>query len=187
MGLPPRSTPSTVQRSTQLRRPRFKRFGHDALHAVRLLPHRRTLAGWKHAQPPQDGRYSAVTAPEVGDANLFQGALVVRVSDDEDAPPLFLRKADGSTVYATRDLAAAIERFEKYGFTRALYVIDRGQALAVGQLHLVDDVLGLHVLRRTEGLRVWGLTMRTGAKRRSERAGPWHHGPECAVETVQNP
>jgi arginyl-tRNA synthetase len=57
-----------------------------------------------------------------------EGALVVRL-DEDGMPPCLLRKSDGATLYATRDLAAAIYRHATFGFHRALYVTDAGQAL----------------------------------------------------------
>ncbi len=38
-----------------------------------------------------------------------------------EMPPFFLRKSDGATVYATRDLAAAYHRFEKYDFASKVW------------------------------------------------------------------
>ncbi|WP_428263017.1 arginine--tRNA ligase [Haliangium sp.] len=62
-----------------------------------------------------------------------EGALVVPL-DDVDMPPMLLRKQDGATLYGTRDLAAAIYRHDTHGFTRSLYVVDRGQSLHFRQL-----------------------------------------------------
>lgn len=56
------------------------------------------------------------------------GATVVDL-EDEGMPPCLLRKQDGATLYATRDLASAAHRDELYHFDRALYVVDRGQSL----------------------------------------------------------
>jgi len=61
-----------------------------------------------------------------------EGALVVML--DEDGPPLLLKKKDGATLYATRDLAAAMFRWDTYAFERNLYVVDRGQGLHFKQL-----------------------------------------------------
>lgn len=61
-----------------------------------------------------------------------EGALVVRVAREGDAkplPPCLIQKTDGATLYATRDLAAAVYRHATFGFERALYVVDAGQAL----------------------------------------------------------
>ncbi len=57
-----------------------------------------------------------------------EGAEVVDLSAD-GMPPCLLRKGDGATLYATRDIAAALWRYEHHPFERALYVVDRGQSL----------------------------------------------------------
>ena len=56
-----------------------------------------------------------------------EGALVVDVPG-LDKPVLVVR-ADGASLYTTRDLAAADDRWREYGFDRALYVVDAGQSL----------------------------------------------------------
>jgi len=57
-----------------------------------------------------------------------QGALVVELGD-ETLPPLLLRKSDGATLYATRDLAGMVYRWEKYpGFYESLYVVNVAQS-----------------------------------------------------------
>jgi arginyl-tRNA synthetase len=64
-----------------------------------------------------------------------EGAQVVRVGDD--IPPCLIRKRDGATLYATRDIAAAIWRHERFGCDRALYVVDSGQSLHFRQVFAV--------------------------------------------------
>ena len=54
--------------------------------------------------------------------------------DELDLPPCLIRKSDGSTLYATRDLAAAIYRKSEYDFAKCLYVVDQGQALHFKQV-----------------------------------------------------
>jgi arginyl-tRNA synthetase len=61
-----------------------------------------------------------------------QGALVVELADEKT--PILLRKRDGTTLYATRDIAAAEYRWDNYHFARSLYVVDRGQALHFRQV-----------------------------------------------------
>lgn len=61
-----------------------------------------------------------------------EGAQVVRVGDD--IPPCLIRKRDGATLYATRDLAAAIWRHEHFHCDRALYVVDAGQSFHFRQV-----------------------------------------------------
>jgi arginyl-tRNA synthetase len=57
-------------------------------------------------------------------------------------PPALIRKTDGSTLYITRDLAAALYRHEEYSFERSFYVVDNGQSLHFQQLFKVLELLG---------------------------------------------
>lgn len=66
------------------------------------------------------------------------GKQTVKVNDRN----ICLIKSDGSTLYLTRDLAAAIDRFKKYNFDQMYYVVENGQndhfnALK-GLLHSMD-------------------------------------------------
>jgi arginyl-tRNA synthetase len=72
-----------------------------------------------------------------------QGALVVDMPYADGEPPVLLRKSDGSTLYATRDLAAAIDRYERFHFDRALYVVGSDQALYFRQLFAVLERMGM--------------------------------------------
>ena len=65
---------------------------------------------------------------KAGLTSVSQGALVVDLHD-ANLPPLLLRKSDGATLYATRDLAGMIYRWEKYrGFNESLYVVNVAQS-----------------------------------------------------------
>lgn len=66
------------------------------------------------------------------------GADVVELVEKE-LPPCLIRKSDGATLYATRDLAAALYRKETYDFDKAVYVVGGEQAL---HFHQVFTVLG---------------------------------------------
>ncbi|HQF54030.1 MAG TPA: arginine--tRNA ligase [Fibrobacteria bacterium] len=69
-----------------------------------------------------------------------EGAQVVHVG--EDIPPCLIRKRDGATLYATRDLAAAIWRQQEFKTDRALYVVDSGQSLHFKQVFAVLERMG---------------------------------------------
>jgi arginyl-tRNA synthetase len=97
-----------------------------------------------------------------------EGALVVSL-DDVDMPPLLLKKKDGATLYSTRDLAAAIYRWETYQFERNLYVVDRGQGLHFKQLFTVLGRAGFDWAERCEHV-PFGL-VRIGGKKTGTRVG----------------
>lgn len=71
-----------------------------------------------------------------------QGAKVVKMKD-ENVPPLILIKSNGSTTYATRDLAAILYRARTYDFDKNLYVVSYEQALHFRQLFEVAQYLGI--------------------------------------------
>ncbi|MEK4028072.1 arginine--tRNA ligase [Pseudobacillus sp. FSL P4-0506] len=62
--------------------------------------------------------------------------------EEENLPPCLIKKSDGATLYATRDLAAALYRKETYDFEKALYVVGGEQSLHFKQLKAVLEKLG---------------------------------------------
>ncbi len=76
-----------------------------------------------------------------GFAQESQGALIVDLKRF-GMPPCLLRKTDGSTLYATRDIAAAIYRFNTYGFDKMIYVVGADQKLHFQQIFKVLELLG---------------------------------------------
>lgn len=71
-----------------------------------------------------------------------QGAQVVDLKD-YDMPPCLLVKSDGSSLYATRDLAAALWRKNEYDFDKCLYVVAYQQNLHFKQLFKVLELANL--------------------------------------------
>ncbi|MBO8156868.1 MAG: arginine--tRNA ligase [Bacillaceae bacterium] len=68
-------------------------------------------------------------------------ALVVELSD-ENLPPCLIKKSDGATLYATRDLTAAIDRKQRYDFVQSLYVVGHEQSLHFQQIIGVLQKMG---------------------------------------------
>ncbi|HEX8112170.1 MAG TPA: arginine--tRNA ligase [Kofleriaceae bacterium] len=83
-----------------------------------------------------------------GLTTISQGALVVELADEKT--PVLLRTRDGTTLYATRDVAAAEYRWANYHFTRSLYVVDRGQSLHFRQLFRLLGRMGHEWATRCE-------------------------------------
>ena len=71
----------------------------------------------------------------------FNGAKVVML-DDYNMPPCIIKKADGATIYATRDLAAAIYRKKTYNFYKSIYVVGMDQSLHFKQFFKVLKLMG---------------------------------------------
>ncbi|MGG3560578.1 arginine--tRNA ligase [Neobacillus rhizosphaerae] len=68
-------------------------------------------------------------------------AQVVELSE-EQLPPCLIKKSDGATLYATRDLAAALYRKGNYDFVQSLYVVGHEQSLHFKQLIAVLGKMG---------------------------------------------
>lgn len=68
-----------------------------------------------------------------------QGAMIVDLSQ-YNMPPCLIIKSDGATLYATRDIAAAIDRYNTYHFTKCLYVVASHQNLHFQQYFKVLEL-----------------------------------------------
>ena len=71
-----------------------------------------------------------------------EGARVIDL-EDKGMPPCIICKSNGSSIYATRDLAAILYRARTYDFEKALYVTSYEQALHFKQIFEVSKLLGL--------------------------------------------
>lgn len=88
--------------------------------------------------------------PEVVDILEKSGRLVesegARVIDLEEKqmPPCLIEKSNGSTTYATRDLAAILYRARTYNFDKALYITSYEQILHFKQVFETSKLLGMN-------------------------------------------
>ena len=74
---------------------------------------------------------------ERGFAVLSEGAWVVPVAEETDkkeVPPMILVKSDGSSIYATTDLATILQRMQDWKPEKMLYVTDKRQNLHFEQV-----------------------------------------------------
>lgn len=69
------------------------------------------------------------------------GAKVVLL-DEYNIPPCIVKKSDGTTIYATRDLAAAIYRKKTYDFYKSIYVVGLDQSLHFKQVFTTLKLMG---------------------------------------------
>ena len=77
---------------------------------------------------------------EKGISKVDQGAEIVDLSE-WNMPPCIIVKSDGSTIYATRDLAAACYRKATYDFSKLLYVVAYQQDLHFKQFFKVLELM----------------------------------------------
>ena len=69
-----------------------------------------------------------------------EGAKVVEMPDD--MPPCIIITSAGTTIYATRDLAALLYRIDNYNFEKALYVVGSEQSLHFKQVFKTLELMG---------------------------------------------
>lgn len=105
---------------------------------------------------------------EMGLLKIDDGASIVDLSD-YNMPPCLILKRDGSTLYPTRDIAAAVYRKENYHFDKAIYVTSAQQCLHFAQWFKVVELMGypwynelVHVPYGTVSLGGEKLATRTG-------------------------
>lgn len=96
---------------------------------------------------------------------ISEGAEVVDLPYKDNEPPVLLKTRDGSTLYLTRDIAAAIDRFERFSFDRSLYVVAHDQSLHFAQLFRTLGAMGFDWAERCRHVpfgRVHGMRTRLG-------------------------
>ena len=105
---------------------------------------------------------------DMGLLKLDDGASIVDLSA-YDMPPCLILKRDGSTLYPTRDIAAAVYRYDTYRFDKAIYVTSAGQSLHFAQWFKVVELMGydwydklVHVPYGTVSINGAKLATRTG-------------------------
>jgi arginyl-tRNA synthetase len=72
---------------------------------------------------------------------VSEGAEIVNL-EEYDMTPALITKKDGSSLYITRDLAAAIYRKNNYEFFKNIYVVGSQQKLHFSQLFKILELMG---------------------------------------------
>ena len=105
---------------------------------------------------------------EKGLLKLDDGASIVDLSE-YGLPPCLILKKDGSTLYPTRDIAAAVYRYDTYRFDKCIYVTSAAQSLHFAQWFKVVELMGydwydrlVHVPYGTVSINGAKLATRTG-------------------------
>lgn len=117
-----------------------------------------------------------------GLAQQSEGALIVAL-DEHDLPPCMVLKSDGATLYATRDIPAAEDRWERYRFEKALYVVGNEQSLYFQQLKAVLAKMGHHWADRIVHVN-FGLIKFLDAETGNARVGSTRSGDMLLLEDV---
>ena len=113
---------------------------------------------------------------------LSDGAYIVPL-DEYDMAPCLIMKKDGSSIYATRDLAAAIYRKRTYDFDKCLYVTGLEQKLHFAQVFKVLNLMGYEWSENMTHI-PYGLVSMEGGKL-STRSGNVIYAEEILHESIQ--
>ncbi len=95
-----------------------------------------------------------------------EGATIVSF---DDMPPALVKRSDGATLYITRDIAALLDRKEKYHFDEILYVVGNEQTLHFNQLKEIINKMGYDYAKDIHHI-AFGLVLSDG-KKMSTRGG----------------
>jgi arginyl-tRNA synthetase len=110
--------------------------GFDATYQ-RLGIHHDFVRGESFYEPLLEPTLARVKA--AGITEISDGALIVALASVKGLKetPCLLQQTNGTTLYATRDLAALFQRWEEFHFARCLYVVGAEQKLHFRQLKAV--------------------------------------------------
>ncbi len=120
------------------------------------------------------------------DAGLLEeseGAKIVNLDEYNMAPCLIMKK-DGSSIYATRDLAAIFYRKATWNFDKCLYVTGQEQKLHFAQVFKVVELLGNEWAKDSLVHIPYGLVSLEGAKL-STRSGNIIYAEDILLQAIQ--
>jgi arginyl-tRNA synthetase len=103
---------------------------------------------------------------EKGVSKESDGAVIVDLTKhSKKLGKAVIQKKDGTSLYLTRDIGAAMERYEKYKFDKMIYVVASQQDLHLQQLFKILDLLGFEWASKCEHVNfgmVLGMSTRKG-------------------------
>ena len=128
---------------------------------------------------------NAITVEELKEKNLLkesEGAMIVDL-DEYDMAPCLVMKKDGSSIYATRDLAAIFYRKKEYNFDKCIYVTGLEQKLHFAQVFKVVELMGYEWAKENLIHVPYGLVSLEGGKL-STRSGNIVYAEDILKESV---
>lgn len=95
------------------------------------------------------------------------GAMIINL-DDENLPPVLIKKSNGSSTYLTRDIATAMYRRKTYDFYKNVYVVASQQKLHFEQLRAVLKKMGFEWWNDCEHVSFGMVSMKDGSMKTRE-------------------
>ncbi len=112
-----------------------------------------------------------------------EGALVVDL-EEWGMPPCIIRKRDGATIYATRDLASAEYRRDAYRFDKSLYIVANQQELHFRQVFKTLELMGYEWAKDCEHVKFGMLAFGPGVFGEAAATGSTRKGRVIFLEEV---
>ncbi len=103
---------------------------------------------------------------------------------DKGLGVVLIQKKDGTSLYATRDIAAAIERYKKYKFDKLIYEVGSEQTLHFKQFFYVLELLGYEWAKECVHVS-HGLYLDNDGKKFSTRKGKTVYMQDILNETIE--
>lgn len=111
-----------------------------------------------------------------------QGAMIVDLKE-YGLGICLIQKSDGTTLYATRDLALAVQRYKKYSFSQMIYEVGSEQKLNFQQLFKVLELMGYEWAKNCVHV-AHGLYLDSDGKKFATRKGKTVFMSDVLFETV---
>ena len=111
------------------------------------------------------------------------GAQVVDL-EEWGMPPCIIRKKDGATIYATRDLASAEYRYQTYHFDKSLYIVANQQELHFRQVFKTLELMGYDWAKNCEHVKFGMLAFGPGVFGEAAATGSTRKGRVIFLEEV---
>ncbi len=112
-----------------------------------------------------------------------QGAQIVDL-EEYNLGVCLIQKSDGTTLYTTRDIALAIQRYKKYKFAQMLYEVGSEQKLNFQQLFKVLELMGYAWAKNCVHV-AHGLYLDHDGKKFATRKGKTVFMEDILLETVE--
>lgn len=121
-----------------------------------------TFDSWK-GESSYSGKLDEVVAllTKKGLTQISEGALIVDLSKF-DMPPCLIKRSDGASLYATRDIAAALDRYQNYKFDKMFYVTGHEQILHFKQFFKVLELANQPFAQNLEHIHYGLFSLPTG-------------------------
>lgn len=136
----------------------------------------------------EPGRVIVQSLLERGIAEISDGLPVVKIDEKlglekETYRTLPILRSDGTTLYATKDLALAAVKFDQYHVDRSIYVVDARQSLYFQQIFKILELMGFPQAAQCRHLPYEFLTLPEGTM--SSRSGNAIFFEDVAADAVQ--